>query len=189
MSSEIDRLFDYHRPTPEQQRQYERITAAVKALAELLHEECPASPDRDAAVNKLREVRMLATASIACAPPAATRLFPCPTCAQRLAGSIGPLVCGECSSHGRPADEAGEDRLHVDVNADSESYTVQREWSCAEPKCVEARAENATQRRLRMQHRLKVLKTRRSLGEDVSEEDVNEAQRELDELIQRQEGE
>jgi hypothetical protein len=189
MSSEIDRLFDYHRPTPEQQRQYERITAAVKALAELLHEECPASPDRDAAVNKLREVRMLANASIACAPPAATKLFPCPTCAQRLAGSIGPLICQACIAEGGAFHHPGDPRLHVDVSTDSESYTVQREWSCAEPKCVEARAENDTQRRLRMQHRLKVLKTRRSLGEDVSEEDVNEAQRELDELIQRQEGE
>lgn len=64
----ISRLFDYHRPTPEQAAKYERIGAAVKELARVLYESCPEGSDLDAAIQRLRETRMLANASIACAP-------------------------------------------------------------------------------------------------------------------------
>lgn len=64
----ISRLFDYHRPTPEQAARYERIGAAVKQLALVLYECCPEGTDLDAAIQRLRETRMLANAAIACAP-------------------------------------------------------------------------------------------------------------------------
>lgn len=63
---ELSRCFDYHRPTPEQQVKYEQITAQTKQLAALVLELCPPGPDRDAALLRLREARMLANAAIAC---------------------------------------------------------------------------------------------------------------------------
>ena len=65
---ELSRCFDYHRPTPEQQVRYEQITAKTKELAALIMDLCPPGPDRDAALLKLREARMMANAAIACKP-------------------------------------------------------------------------------------------------------------------------
>lgn len=61
----IDDLFTYHAPTPEQAQKYERINAAMKAAALVVHNECPPSADRGAAIRLLREARMTANASIA----------------------------------------------------------------------------------------------------------------------------
>lgn len=61
----IDDLFIYHPPTPEQAAKYERINAAAKAFALVIHNECPQSPDRTAAMRLLREARMTANSSIA----------------------------------------------------------------------------------------------------------------------------
>lgn len=61
----IDDLFTYHAPTPEQAAKYQRVSAACKAAALVIHNECPPSPDRTAAMRLLREARMTANASIA----------------------------------------------------------------------------------------------------------------------------
>lgn len=58
-------LFKYHTPTPEQAAKYELINAAAKAFFIVVHENCPQSPDRSAAVRLIREARMTANASIA----------------------------------------------------------------------------------------------------------------------------
>lgn len=65
---ELSRCFDYHQPGPDDRAKYEQITAQTKALAALVLELCPAGADRDAALLKLREARMMANASIACKP-------------------------------------------------------------------------------------------------------------------------
>ena len=65
-SEKISRLFDYHRPTPEQAAKYERISEAVTHLASISYECCPEGQDQDAAIQRLRETRMLANAAIAC---------------------------------------------------------------------------------------------------------------------------
>lgn len=58
-------LFSYHAPTPEQQESYKRIRATGMQLAKVINDECPAGPDRTAAVRKIREAVMTANASIA----------------------------------------------------------------------------------------------------------------------------
>lgn len=63
---ELDRCFDYHAPDPADRAKFEAITAKSKELAALLMEQCPPGSDRDAALLKLREARMMANASIAC---------------------------------------------------------------------------------------------------------------------------
>lgn len=65
---ELSRCFDYHQPDPTDRAKYEQITAKTKDLAALIMELCPDGPDRDAALLRLREARMLANASIACKP-------------------------------------------------------------------------------------------------------------------------
>lgn len=66
---ELSRCFDYHQPGPDDRARYEAITAQTKQLAALVLELCPPGPDRDAALLKLREARMMANASIACRLP------------------------------------------------------------------------------------------------------------------------
>lgn len=61
----IEDLFQYHPPTPEQAEKYRRINEATKAAALVIHQECPPSPDRTAAMRLLREARMTANSSIA----------------------------------------------------------------------------------------------------------------------------
>lgn len=65
---ELARCFDYHPPDPADRAKYEQITAKAKEMAALLMEVCPPGPDRDAALIRLREARMMANASIACKP-------------------------------------------------------------------------------------------------------------------------
>lgn len=60
-----DDLFTYHAPTHEQAVKYARINDAAKAFFKVVHESCPPSPDRSAAVRLIREARMTANASIA----------------------------------------------------------------------------------------------------------------------------
>lgn len=61
----IERLFTYHAPTEAQTHQYLRIRKAAKDLVRAIDAECPAGPDRTAAVRKIREAVMMANASIA----------------------------------------------------------------------------------------------------------------------------
>jgi len=58
-------LFTYHEPTLEQIESYKRIRYAAMVLARVINDECPAGPDRTAAVRKVREAVMVANASIA----------------------------------------------------------------------------------------------------------------------------
>lgn len=66
---ELARCFDYHLPDPADRAKFEAITAKAKELAVLLMEVCPPGADRDAALLKLRETRMMANAAIACKKP------------------------------------------------------------------------------------------------------------------------
>lgn len=61
----IDDLFTFHPPSDEQVVSYNKINAAAKAFALVIHNECPQSPDRSAAIRLVREARMTANASIA----------------------------------------------------------------------------------------------------------------------------
>lgn len=62
---QIDNLFTYHSPTPEQVEQYARLRAKAMEFARLIHEVCPESPDRTAAIRHLRETVMTANAAVA----------------------------------------------------------------------------------------------------------------------------
>lgn len=62
----IEDLFKYHpSPSPEVSAKYDKINAAMMAAALVIHNECPPSPDRTAAMRHLREARMTANSSIA----------------------------------------------------------------------------------------------------------------------------
>ena len=61
----IEDVFTYHAPEGDQAERYARIRASGKALAYVLLANCPAGPDRAAAIGKVRQVVMLANASIA----------------------------------------------------------------------------------------------------------------------------
>ena len=63
---EIDVFFTYHRPFGNQSERYEAIRAKARELGQLIDELCPDSPDKTAAIRKLREAVMTANAAIAC---------------------------------------------------------------------------------------------------------------------------
>lgn len=63
---EIEQLFTYHAPKPDQIARYGTLRDAGKELAILLIDTCPDSRERDQAIDKLREAIMWANASIAC---------------------------------------------------------------------------------------------------------------------------
>lgn len=62
--SVIDEVFQYHPPDAEQVEAMIRIRHAAKELAYIILEVCPASADKSDAFRKLREVVMVANASI-----------------------------------------------------------------------------------------------------------------------------
>jgi hypothetical protein len=59
-----DYVFSHHRATPEKLKQYETIHEAAKQFARVILENVPASSDRVAAIQLLRESSMLACAAI-----------------------------------------------------------------------------------------------------------------------------
>lgn len=61
----IDTLFTYHKATPQQEGSYLRIREQAKLLVRAIDRECPAGPDRTAAVRHVRDAVMTANASIA----------------------------------------------------------------------------------------------------------------------------
>ena len=63
--AELDHLFKYHAPTPEQLPKYDAINAAARAFARAVLENTPRSADQSAAMRLIREARMTANASIA----------------------------------------------------------------------------------------------------------------------------
>lgn len=62
---DIDHIFKYHAPTPEQLPKYEAVRAAARAFAEVIVANTPPSADQSAAMRHLREAVMTANASIA----------------------------------------------------------------------------------------------------------------------------
>ena len=62
---DLTNRFTYHPPEPGQPERYERVRAGGLALAELLVEMCPSSPELTRAVNAVDEAVMLANAAIA----------------------------------------------------------------------------------------------------------------------------
>ena len=61
----LDQLFTYHPPIGTQAERYAEISKAAKEFARTVILNAPEGPDRDAAVSKIIEARMLANATIA----------------------------------------------------------------------------------------------------------------------------
>ena len=61
----IDDLFTYHKPTGDQPDRYTQVRLAARTLAYAIHENCPASADRTAAMRQLQDTVMTANRSIA----------------------------------------------------------------------------------------------------------------------------
>lgn len=59
-----DYVFSHHSATPEKLKQYEIIHESAKQFARVILENVPASSDRIAAIQLLREASMLACAAI-----------------------------------------------------------------------------------------------------------------------------
>lgn len=60
----IEELFSHHMLSFDQTERMQKVREATKALAHVIIENCPASPDRSAAIRLLRETSMTANASI-----------------------------------------------------------------------------------------------------------------------------
>lgn len=64
-SFDVEHVFKYHAPTPEQVVQYGAIREAAKHLAATILANSPPSADQSAALRHLREAVMTANAAIA----------------------------------------------------------------------------------------------------------------------------
>jgi hypothetical protein len=62
---DLDNIFKYHAPTPDQLPKYEALRNAAKTFAQAIVDNSPAGPDQTAAIRKVREAVMTANASIA----------------------------------------------------------------------------------------------------------------------------
>ena len=62
---DLENMFKYHPPEPDQIAKYEAIRAGAKAFAAIILENTPKSADQTASIRKLREAVMTANASIA----------------------------------------------------------------------------------------------------------------------------
>ncbi|MFJ9031088.1 hypothetical protein ACIRQP_21665 [Streptomyces sp. NPDC102274] len=62
---DLKNRFTYHPPQPGQPEKYEQIRAGGLALAQLLAELCPSSPELTRAINAVDDAVMLANAAIA----------------------------------------------------------------------------------------------------------------------------
>lgn len=65
-ASEIDSLFSYHAPKEDQAERYELIRSLARGFAVAILENCPPCADQTAALRKIREAVMTASAAIAC---------------------------------------------------------------------------------------------------------------------------
>ena len=65
----VDHLFRYHKPTPEQLPKFEAISQAAKQLAQVILDNTPAGADQSAAIRHVRDARMTANAAIALERP------------------------------------------------------------------------------------------------------------------------
>ncbi|RDG37972.1 Acb2/Tad1 domain-containing protein [Streptomyces corynorhini] len=62
---DLENRFTYHPPVGDQDESYEQIRAGGLALAQLLADLCPSSPELTRAVNAVDEAVMLANAAVA----------------------------------------------------------------------------------------------------------------------------
>lgn len=62
---DINEIFRYHAPTPDQIPKYEAIREAARVFALVILENTPSSPDQTAAIRLLRECTMTANSSLA----------------------------------------------------------------------------------------------------------------------------
>ncbi len=65
---DLENIFRYHPPTPEQQLSYSRLRGSARQFAEAIVAETPAGADQSAAIRKVREALMTANAAIALEP-------------------------------------------------------------------------------------------------------------------------
>lgn len=63
---DLENWFTYHPPTDETIPKYKLVRDSALVFARVVHDNCPAGPDRSAAIRKIREAVMTANASIAC---------------------------------------------------------------------------------------------------------------------------
>lgn len=66
----LDDVFSYHRPTPDQAERHGKIKVAARAFAASILELAPDCADRAAALRHVREAMMTASAAIALEPAA-----------------------------------------------------------------------------------------------------------------------
>lgn len=64
-AADIDDVFSYHSPTPEQLPKYAAVREAARVFAHVIDANTPGCADRTAALRKLRECVMTANAAIA----------------------------------------------------------------------------------------------------------------------------
>ena len=62
---DLENIFKYHAPTPEQLPKYQALREAAKAFALKIEELVPDGADKAAALRKVREAVMTANAAIA----------------------------------------------------------------------------------------------------------------------------
>ncbi len=73
---DVDHLFKYHAPKPEQLPKYEALRESAKSFAKSIVELTPPGADQSAALRKVREAVMTANASIALERPPIERVTP-----------------------------------------------------------------------------------------------------------------
>lgn len=61
----LDHIFKYHAPTPEQLVHYEKIRSAAKEFCKVILENTPSSQDQDQVIASIRQAVMFANASVA----------------------------------------------------------------------------------------------------------------------------
>lgn len=62
---DLDNVFSYHRPTPDQAQRHEAVKIAAKAFAAEILRLAPDCADRSAALRHVREAMMTTSAAIA----------------------------------------------------------------------------------------------------------------------------
>jgi hypothetical protein len=62
---DLNNIFKYHAPTPDQLPKYETLRNAAKAFAQAIVDNTPVGADQTAAIRKVREAVMTANACIA----------------------------------------------------------------------------------------------------------------------------
>lgn len=65
MTQDLDHIFKYHSPRPDQLPKYEEIRNSGKYFAQIIQRNTPPGPDQDSAIRKIREAVMIANASVA----------------------------------------------------------------------------------------------------------------------------